>query len=209
MSDQVTADNANGAGDDNSNGVVINQAPAGNVDEKPPFKPIESQEAFDAMIKDRIARAQEAERKKFEGYDDLKVKAEKFDASEAERVKREQDALSAEDRVKQESEAAQKAHAELQAAHEAAQKTIAELNVQLLRNEVAGAKGVPAHLVGRLRGDTQEEIEADADDLLAALKPSAGGGLRPDARGGGNPDSGIPSGFDAAGLAQKLKAAGY
>ena len=38
------------------------------------------------------------------------------------------------------------------------------------RLEVALAKGVPADLVGLLRGETTEELAADADRLLAALR---------------------------------------
>ncbi len=40
------------------------------------FRPIESQEAFDAAIKDRIERAQNKIRKEYEGFADYKAKAE-------------------------------------------------------------------------------------------------------------------------------------
>lgn len=41
----------------------------------------------------------------------------------------------------------------------------------LLRYEVGSAKGLPAQLVGRLQGDTREELEADAEQLLALVAP--------------------------------------
>lgn len=47
------------------------------------FKPIETQEALNAIIKDRIERAQEAVRKEYAGYEDLKAKADQYDQLEA------------------------------------------------------------------------------------------------------------------------------
>lgn len=48
-----------------------------------------------------------------------------------------------------------------------------------LRLEVAGKKGIPVDLVDRLKGDTVEEMEADADSLLAFLKPKESKGIPP------------------------------
>lgn len=42
----------------------------------------------------------------------------------------------------------------------------------LLRKDVALIKGLPADLVDRLRGETAEELSADADALLALLTPA-------------------------------------
>jgi len=56
---------------------------------------------------------------------------------------------------------------------EAAQKIAAMERAQLART-IAERVGLPASLAGRLQGDTEEEIEADAKTLLAALpKPAA------------------------------------
>jgi hypothetical protein len=41
------------------------------------------------------------------------------------------------------------------------------------RLQVASAKKLPPELADRLRGETQEELSADADRLLAFLKPAA------------------------------------
>jgi len=49
-----------------------------------------------------------------------------------------------------------------------------ELKHELLRMKVAQAKQLPASLVDRLRGDTEEDMLADADALLAGLKDSLG-----------------------------------
>ena len=45
-----------------------------------------------------------------------------------------------------------------------------------LRFRVGNAKGLPARLTERLQGDTEEEMAADADALLAEMKPRKGGG---------------------------------
>jgi hypothetical protein len=47
---------------------------------------------------------------------------------------------------------------------------LAEYEKTMIRQRVALAKGVPADLVDRLRGDTEDEIAADADSLLALVK---------------------------------------
>jgi hypothetical protein len=54
-------------------------APAPTPDPAPKFTPVTSQEQFDRMVQDRIAR----EQKKFADYDDLKAKAGKYDELEA------------------------------------------------------------------------------------------------------------------------------
>lgn len=48
-------------------------------DDPPAFKPPQSQEDFDRMVQDRLQR----ERKKYEGFDEIKQKAEEFDKLQA------------------------------------------------------------------------------------------------------------------------------
>ena len=55
----------------------------------------------------------------------------------------------------------------------------------VLRHKVASETGLPAALVDRLRGETAEEIAADADALLAALPKAAAPNLNGGARGQG------------------------
>jgi len=50
-----------------------------------------------------------------------------------------------------------------------ARSTLEQITKQNLRNSVALAKGVPADLVDFLHGDTEDEIAARADVLLARL----------------------------------------
>lgn len=53
---------------------------------------------------------------------------------------------------------------------EAATRERDTLKAELLRHQVAAKKNLPGALVERLRGETLEEMEADADSLLAGLK---------------------------------------
>lgn len=43
--------------------------------------------------------------------------------------------------------------------------------------EVAAAKGLPAELADRLLGDTREELERDADQLVGLVQPPSMDGL--------------------------------
>jgi len=57
----------------------------------------------------------------------------------------------------------------------AAEKRLEETEARLLRAEVASDKGLPAALAARLTGTTKEELEADAEQLLALVgKPAPG-----------------------------------
>ena len=103
-----------------------------------PFQAPASQAELDRIVEQRLAR----ERAKYADYDDLKAKAEK--AAQAEK-----DKLSVEERNAKEI-------AELKA-------SLAARDLNALRAEVAAAKGVPAT---HISGNTREEMEASADDLL-------------------------------------------
>lgn len=78
-----------------------------------------------------------------------------------------------------------------------------QARAQAQRLQVATSKRLPAELAERLRGDTPEELAADADRLLALLKPIADGpGVPP-------PSGGRPAGkFDPRGkTAAEIRAA--
>lgn len=57
------------------------------------------------------------------------------------------------------------------AADSAAQ--LAEFQKTTLKQQVALEKGVPAKWVDRLKGETKAELEADADAILADIKPDS------------------------------------
>ncbi|AVR77123.1 scaffolding protein [Mycobacterium phage Leston] len=130
----------------------------------------EAPKTFTQAELDRIINDRlDRERAKYAGFDDLKAKAEQFDAiKEGEKTE-----------LQREREA-----------REAAEKRAAAE----LRGRIAATKGVP---VGSLVGETEEELTAKADELLAwkgagEQKPpprrnpaGSGGGLKSGASGAG------------------------
>ena len=110
------------------------------------FTPITSQADLDRIVGSRIAQ----ERAKFEDYAALKAKAAQFDAYEEDQkteLQKLQDSLMAAD--------ARAVEAEAKAAAE---------ELQRLRAEIAGSSGVPLAAVS---GETEAEIKASVDQLLA------------------------------------------
>lgn len=55
---------------------------------------------------------------------------------------------------------------------ERAEKELADSQLSSLRQRVALDKGLPASLVGRLQGTTEDELSKDADELLGLVKTS-------------------------------------
>jgi hypothetical protein len=112
------------------------------------FTPPATQAELNKIIADRIAR----ERAKFGDYNDLKSKAAKFDELD-QASKSEQERLT--ERLS------------------AAEKRAADLETRALRLEVASENGLTPAQAKRLVGETREELEADAKELLSTFKPAS------------------------------------
>ncbi|MBN1991349.1 MAG: hypothetical protein JW953_01500 [Anaerolineae bacterium] len=128
-------------------------------------------------------------------------------APEGDGVPRSWDEVFQHQRFKELNSRAKKAEAELQQLQEAekkrsdkeaaeqgkwqqlAEQREIELKTERLKRqqlEIASKKGLPPDLAPRLRGDTVEEMEADADILLTFMKPGEGPGVPPAGRGSGS-----------------------
>lgn len=70
-----------------------------------------------------------------------------------------------------------------------AEQKAAAAELKALRFEVAAEKGVPTNLMRFLTGDSREDLEAAADELMAAVKPDTGEGDT-----GGRPKEALRSG---------------
>lgn len=122
----------------------------------PDFKPIESQEALDAIIKDRIERAKKSAAdetaKKYEGYlspDDVKKHTDQITALT--------------DKLKE---------SETKIADLTAKNSAYE--IASVKTKIAHEVGLPYELADRLSGTTEEEIRKDADALSKfAMHPQA------------------------------------
>lgn len=135
-----------------------------------PFKPIETQEEFDSMIADRLARAQKkhdeqiAELKKgYEGYlspeDAAKLKASFEDKG------KETDTS-----INELNERAKTLQEQLDQAN----AKVSKFEADALKTRVALMNGIPYELANKLEGATEEELTADAKKLAGffASKPA-------------------------------------
>lgn len=128
------------------------------------FKTIETQEQLDALIGDRIARAekkaQEAAAKEFADYADLKKKAEAYEAQLA-------------DYGKKLAEAEEKAKGHNAEVAELTAK-IKDYETATVKARIAHEMGLPYELAPRLAGDNEEAIRADAETMAKFIsKPAA------------------------------------
>lgn len=124
------------------------------------FKPIETQEDFDAAIQKRLAQKEREVAARYEDWmspDDVAKMKGEYEKSI--------------------SDSAQKL-----ADHD---KTVADLTARatkaehtLLRQQVAASKGIPIELAGRLVGETKETLEKDADSFAAYLAPKSAPPMR-------------------------------
>ncbi len=115
------------------------------------FTPITTQEEFDRAITDRIKRERETLSKKYADYDELKERNTTYEKQLGELK------TSLEESTKKTSEY---------------DKTVAELTGKISTYELASLKarvahemGIPYELAGRLTGDDEKSLRADAESL--------------------------------------------
>lgn len=123
------------------------------------FKPIETQEELDAFAGKIRKEAQERLEKKYADYEDLKSTnadlKEKLDAAE-----------------KAASESAKK-YQDYDKNLEDLQTKVKGYELDALKTQVALAAGLPYEAAGRLRGETEEELKADAETFAGLMKPQS------------------------------------
>lgn len=120
------------------------------------FKPIESQEQFDAMIKGRLEQAERSFIEKYGNSEELKTQLSEKDGKIAELSKQLEEASK-----KMESHKAE----------------VDGLNAKVLKYEtdsvktrIAHEEGLPYEMASRLAGDNEEAIRADAKTLASMMK---------------------------------------
>ncbi len=121
------------------------------------FEPIETQEALDKIIGDRLAR----EKTKYADYDDLKSKAGLYDAlkEESDKYKTDLDAYKS-----KESDWAEK-EKKYTADITAKDNEIEKYKKSEARIKAAREAGLPFELADRITGDTAEDMAKDAVNL--------------------------------------------
>ena len=116
------------------------------------FKPITTQEEFDAAIKERLSR----EKAKYSDYDQLKSRVTEL---ETENVG-----------LKSTIEATNQSKADTDKQLEELQSKIAGYETASLRTRVALQHGLPYDLADRLQGTDEESFKADAERLAGYMK---------------------------------------
>lgn len=117
------------------------------------FKPITTQEEFDAAIKERLSR----EKAKYSDYDQLKSRVTEL---ETENVG-----------LKSTIEATNQSKEDADKQLEVMQKQIAGYETASLRTRIALQHGLPYDLADRLQGTDEESLKADAERLAGFMKP--------------------------------------
>ena len=118
------------------------------------FKPITTQEEFDAAIKERLSR----EKAKYSDYDQLKSRVTEL---ETENVG-----------LKSTIEANNQSKADADNKLEKMQSQIADYETASLRTRIALQHGLPYDLADRLQGTDEESLKADAERLASFVKPT-------------------------------------
>lgn len=121
------------------------------------FKPITTQEEFDAAIKARLSR----EKEKYGDYDQLKSRVTEL---EEENIG-----------LKSTIEASNQSKADSDKQLEEMQKQIAGYETASLRTRIALQNGLPYDLANRLQGTDEESLTADAERLAGFMKKSQPG----------------------------------
>lgn len=161
-------------GGENNNG--------GGSGENNQWTPPASQEEFNRIIADRLSR----DREKFKDYDTLRNKAEQFDRLQQSGTGAGQPA----DVTAQLQQFEQRVTAAETTATQT-QTQLTETQTELARKDVALDKGIAKEQLPLLTATTKEELEKQADAILALTRGSG----RVPGQGGGGGDA--PSGLDA------------
>ena len=117
------------------------------------FKPITTQEEFDAAIKARLSR----EKEKYADYDQLKSLVEDLKKENVD--------------LKSTIEANRQSKADADKQLEEMQNQISNYETASLRTRVALQHGLPYDLADRLQGTDEESFKADAERLAGFMKP--------------------------------------
>ena len=123
------------------------------------FKPIETQEQFDELVKDRISRAKESARKELEA-EIAELATLKEQMAEATKTGAEKDATI--EKLKADLEAQNKTAADLTG-------KIAGLEAEQRKVKIAREVGLPYEMASRLTGDTDEDLTKDAESIKALM----------------------------------------
>ena len=121
------------------------------------FTPIESQEQFDAMVKERVERAKKSAAKEFETQlKDLEGIKEQLASKEEENTALKAKITDFESEKKSSEES-----------YHAMEKELSELKLKALKTQIAMDNNLPTDMADRIKGDDEEAMRADAEKLAS------------------------------------------
>ena len=123
------------------------------------FTPIESQEQFDAMVKERLDRKEKSVRKEFETQlKDLESFKSQVTEKETEITALRQKIadMDGENKTKEES-------------YQSMQKELSKVKLDALKQRIAREAGLPYEMADRLNGEDEESIRSDAEAVKGLM----------------------------------------
>lgn len=121
------------------------------------FTPIETQEQFDSMVKERVERAKKSAVKEMETQlKDLEQTKEQLATkdSEIEALKAKINDFEGEKKASEES-------------YQSMQKELSELKLKALKTQIAMDNNIPLDMADRIKGEDEEAMRADAEKLAS------------------------------------------
>ena len=134
------------------------------------FTPIETQEQFDSMVKERVERAKKSAVKEFETQlKDLEQTKEQLATkdSEIEALKAKINAFEGEKKTSEES-------------YHAMEKELSELKLKALKTQIAMDNNIPLGMADRIKGEDEEAMRADAEKLAPFVSKSVAPSYKPE-----------------------------
>lgn len=134
------------------------------------FTPIESQEQFDAMVKERVERAKKSTAKEYEAQlkdlegikEQLATKDEEITALKAKIGDFESEKKTSEESI------------------QGMQKELSELKLKALKTQIAMDNNLPPDMADRIKGDDEEAMRADAEKLASYVNKRVAPSFRND-----------------------------
>lgn len=120
------------------------------------FKPITTQEELDSIIGERLKRQKESISKQYTDYEDLKTKNVDLEKELTE--------------LKKSIESSTSSKTELEKQIEELTGKVKAHDLSSLKIKYALENGIPYHLAGRISGDDEDSIKADAESLSDFFK---------------------------------------
>jgi chromosome segregation ATPase len=134
------------------------------------FTPIETQEQFDSMVKERVERAKKSAAKEFETQlKDLEQTKEQLATkdSEIEALKAKINDFEGEKKTSEES-------------YHAMEKELSELKLKALKTQIAMDNNIPLDMADRIKGEDEEAMRADAEKLASFVSKRVAPSYKPE-----------------------------